>query len=294
MRKRSGTTVLEAWYSKITLEDLEDIADDPDALARLERNVEKAHGKGHEQVFNKLTEPTKGLPRIVDQPPLIFHADKKYVNDKIAAEFFEIYRDTLPAERRMLFDRYQFVDISVKVVGVGSVGTRCLVALLMASPTDPLFLQIKEARRSVLEPWVKGPKVKHNGERIVVGQRLMQAASDIFLGWAKGPRKGRDFYVRQLRDMKMSADIEAMNEVTLANYAELCGLGLARAHDKAGDAAMIAGYLGSKDTFDEAIADYAVAYADQVERDFATFSAAVRNGKLKTDLSPSELTTTLR
>jgi uncharacterized protein (DUF2252 family) len=260
----------------------------------MEKNVEKAHDKGHEQVFNKLTEPTKGLPRIVDQPPLIFHADKKDLNDKIAAEFFEMYRNTLPAERRMLFDRYQFVDVAVKVVGVGSVGTRCLVALLMASPTDPLFLQIKEARRSVLEPWAKGPKVKHNGERIVVGQRLMQAASDIFLGWAKGPRHGRDFYVRQLRDMKISAELESMNEVTLTNYAELCGLGLARAHDKAGDAAMIAGYLGSKDTFDEAIADYAVAYADQVERDFATFSAAVRNGKLKSDLSPSDMSTALR
>jgi hypothetical protein len=146
----------------------------------------------------------------------------------------------------------------------------------------------------VLEPWAKGPKVKHNGERIVVGQRLMQAASDIFLGWAKGPRHGRDFYVRQLRDMKISAELESMNEVTLTNYAELCGLGLARAHDKAGDAAMIAGYLGSKDTFDEAIADYAVAYADQVERDFATFSAAVRNGKLKSDLSPSDMSTALR
>jgi uncharacterized protein (DUF2252 family) len=294
MRKRSGSGVLEAWYSKITMEDLKDIAEDPDALERMEKNVEKAHDKGHEQVFNKLTEPTKGLPRIVDQPPLIFHADKKDLNDKIAAEFFEMYRNTLPAERRMLFDRYQFVDVAVKVVGVGSVGTRCLVALLMASPTDPLFLQIKEARRSVLEPWAKGPKVKHNGERIVVGQRLMQAASDIFLGWAKGPRHGRDFYVRQLRDMKISAELESMNEVTLTNYAELCGLGLARAHDKAGDAAMIAGYLGSKDTFDEAIADYAVAYADQVERDFATFSAAVRNGKLKSDLSPSDMSTALR
>jgi uncharacterized protein (DUF2252 family) len=255
--------------------------------------VEKARGKGHEQVFNKLTEPTKGLPRIVDQPPLIFHPDKKDLNEKIAAEFFKMYRDTLPAERRMLFDRYQFVDVAAKVVGVGSVGTVCLVALLMASPTDPLFLQIKEARRSVLEPWVKGPKVKHNGERIVVGQRLMQSASDIFLGWAKGPRQGRDFYVRQLRDMKISPDLESMSAVTLANFAELCGMGLARAHDKAGDAAMIAGYLGSKDTFDEAIADYAVAYADQVERDFATFTAAVRKGKLKTDLSPSELSTAL-
>jgi hypothetical protein len=148
----------------------------------------------------------------------------------------------------------------------------------------------------VLEPYVKGAKVKHNGERIVVGQRLMQSASDIFLGWSKGPKGNgrRDFYVCQLRDMKISPDIEAMSKSTLKLFAKACGLALARAHDKAGDAAMIAGYLGSKDTFDEALADYAVAYADQVERDHATFSDAVRNGKLKSDLSPSELTTTLR
>jgi uncharacterized protein (DUF2252 family) len=188
------------------------------------------------------------------------------------------------------------VDVAVKVVGVGSVGTRCMIALMMAAPDDPLFLQIKEARGSVLEPYVKGAKVKHNGERIVVGQRLMQSASDIFLGWSKGPKGTgrRDFYVRQLRDMKISPEIELMNKTTLKVFAKACGMALARAHDKAGDAAMIAGYLGNKDTFDEALADYAVAYADQVERDFVTFSDAVRNGKLKSDLSPSELTTTLR
>jgi len=148
----------------------------------------------------------------------------------------------------------------------------------------------------VLEPYVKGAKVKHNGERIVVGQRLMQSASDIFLGWSKGPKGTgmRDYYVRQLRDMKISPNIESMNENTLKIFARACGMGLARAHDKAGDAAMIAGYLGSKDTFDEAVADYAVAYADQVERDFETFGNAVRNGKLQSDLSPSELTTTIR
>ncbi len=295
VRKRAGSGVLEAWYSKITAEDVMEIAsEDPDTVERMERKIDKAGKQGHEQVFNKLTAPTKGLPRIVDQPPLIYHADKKELNDKIAAEFFRMYRHTLAPERRMLFDRYQCVDVALKVVGVGSVGTRCLIALMMAAPDDPLFLQLKEARRSVLEPWVKGAKVKHNGERIVVGQRLMQSASDIFLGWSKGPKGGRDFYVRQLRDMKISPEIEAFSKITMGDYAKLCGMALARAHDKAGDAALIAGYLGSKDTFDEAIADYAVAYADQVERDFDTFSHAIRNGKLKSDLSPSELTTTLR
>lgn len=297
MRKRSGSGVLEAWYSKITAEDLMELTkDDPEALERLENRIEKAQKQGHEQAFNKLTAPGKGLPRIVDQPPLIFHADKKELNEKIALEFFETYRDTLAPERRMLFDRYRLIDVALKVVGVGSVGTRCFISLMMAAPDDPLFLQVKEARPSVLEPYVKGAKIKHNGERIVVGQRLMQSASDIFLGWSKGPKGTgrRDFYVRQLRDMKVSPDLESMSKTTLKIFARACGMALARAHDKAGDAAMIAGYLGSKDTFDEALADYAVAYADQVERDFATFSDAVRNGKLKSDLSPSELTTTIR
>jgi len=297
MRKRSGSGVLEAWYSKITAADLMELTrDEPDALERLENRIEKAQKQGHEQAFNKLTAPSKGLPRIVDQPPLIFHADKRELNEKIALAFFKNYRDTLAPERRMLFDRYQLVDTALKVVGVGSVGTRCFITLLMAAPDDPLFLQVKEARPSVLEPYVKGAKVKHNGERIVVGQRLMQSASDIFLGWSKGPKGTgmRDYYVRQLRDMKISPNIESMNENTLKIFARACGMGLARAHDKAGDAAMIAGYLGSKDTFDEAVADYAVAYADQVERDFETFGNAVRNGKLQSDLSPSELTTTIR
>jgi uncharacterized protein (DUF2252 family) len=181
----------------------------------------------------------------------------------------------------------------MKVVGVGSVGTRCFVALLMAAPDDPLFLQVKEARRSVLEQFTRRAPVAHNGQRVVVGQRLMQSASDIFLGWSRGPR-GRDFYVRQLRDMKIAPDIETMIPSMMRPYATLCGLALARAHDKAGDAAMIAGYLGSKDHFDEAIGDYAVAYADQVERDHAVFVEAVRAGRLKSDLSMSRLEAALR
>jgi hypothetical protein len=156
-----------------------------------------------------------------------------------------------------------------------------------------LFLQIKEARPSVLERYVGGARVKHNGQRIVVGQRLMQSASDIFLGWSRGPG-GRDYYVRQLRDMKVAPAVETITPQVMRIYAALCGLALARAHDKAGDAAMIAGYLGSIDHFDEAIGDYAVAYADQVERDYATFVKAVRSGRLKSDLSPSRLATALR
>jgi uncharacterized protein (DUF2252 family) len=203
------------------------------------------------------------------------------------------YRETLAEERRMLFDRFKFVDMAIKVVGVGSVGTRCFVALFLAASDDPLFLQLKEARPSVLERYTGHSRVAHNGQRVVVGQRLMQAASDIFLGWTRGPR-GRDFYVRQLRDMKLAPDVETQTPQVMRTYATLCRLVLARAHDKAGDTAMIAGYLGSIDHFDEAIGDYAVGYADQVERDYETFVKAVRSGRLKSDLSPSRLATALR
>ena len=207
--------------------------------------------------------------------------------------FLKKYRETLPEERRILFDRFKAVDVALKVVGVGSVGTRCFIVLLLAAPDDPLFLQVKEARPSVLEPYAGKTAVEHNGQRVVVGQRLMQSASDIFLGWSKGPA-GRDFYVRQLRDMKIAPAVESQTPQVMNDYARLCGLALARAHDKAGDAAMIAGYLGNIDHFDQAIGDYAVGYADQVERDFETFVQAVRNGQLKTDVSPSRLETALR
>jgi uncharacterized protein (DUF2252 family) len=184
------------------------------------------------------------------------------------------------------------VDVALKVVGVGSVGTACFVALLLAAPDDPIFLQVKQASPSVLERYTGHPPVAQNGQRVVVGQRLMQSASDIFLGWSRGPQ-GRDFYVRQLRDVKIAPDIESQTPRVMRAYATLCGLTLARAHDKAGDAAMIAGYLGSSDKFDRAIGDYAVAYADQVERDYATFVKAVGSGRLKSDVSPDGVATAL-
>jgi uncharacterized protein (DUF2252 family) len=179
-------------------------------------------------------------------------------------------------------ERYRPEDVAVKVVGVGSVGTRCFVSLYLADDDDPLFLQTKEARRSVLETPTGKSRYSHQGERVVNGQRLMQAASDIFLGWLRVP-DGRDYYVRQLRDMKVAAEIETFRPKTLASYATMCGWALARAHAKAGDAAMIAGYLGKNDRLGDALALYAKAYADQVERDFAAFKKAIRSGHLKTD-----------
>jgi uncharacterized protein (DUF2252 family) len=295
MRKRANTSVLEAWYSRVTLADVQALAanvgDTVEVGARVKKKLAEARKQTHEHVFHSLTTPSRGLPRIVDQPPLIYHS--QLLNERDVAVVLKQYRETLAEERRMLFDRFKLVDSAFKVVGVGSVGTRCVVMLLLAAPDDPLFLQFKEARPSVLERYTGHARVPHNGQRVVVGQRLMQSASDIFLGWCRGPR-GRDAYVRQLRDMKVSADIETQPPKIMHAYATLCGLTLARAHDKAGDAAMIAGYLGSSDQFDEAIGDYAVAYADEVERDYRTFVRAVRSGRLKTDVSPSRLETALR
>jgi uncharacterized protein (DUF2252 family) len=292
---RASAGFLEAWYSRLSLEDLRElVGTDPDTTRRIRRKIAEARKQTHEHVYNRLTAPSKkGLSRIVDQPPLLYHVTKSVVNERAIDAFLRRYRETLEEDRRMLLDRYKLIDVALKVVGVGSVGTRCFVALFLGAPDDPLFLQIKEARPSVLERYTGHKPVPHNGQRVVVGQRLMQAASDIFLGWSRGPR-GRDFYVRQLRDMKIAPDIETQTPHVMGSYARFCGLALARAHAKAGDAAMIAGYLGNLDHFDQAIGDYAEAYADQIEHDYETFAKAVRSGRLKSDLSPSRLATALR
>ncbi len=293
MRANAGRGVLEGWYARITLEDIPALAGDEAGLrARFDKKVAKARMQTHERVFDKLTAPgPDGLPRIADQPPLLYHSPE--VTGKVAGAFFKAYRETLAEERRLLFDRFTYVDTVLKVVGVGSVGTRCLVSLFLAAPDDPLFLQIKEARRSVLEPYLGRAKIAHHGQRIVAGQRLLQSASDIFLGWANGPGGGRDFYVRQLRDMKAAPEVETQTPRLMRGHATVCGMALARAHAKAGDAAKIAGYLGGSDKFDRAVGDYAVAYADQVERDYAAFTNAVSNGRLKGDLGEDELATAL-
>jgi uncharacterized protein (DUF2252 family) len=293
MHARADATILEGWYSRTSAKEVTKISEKiTGTSARIRKRRAEAHKRTGEQVFHKLTaQDRNGLSRIVDQPPLLYHT--KDVSDKSVRAFFAGYRSTLPAERRFLFDRFTYVDAAIKVVGVGSVGTFCFVALFLAAPGDPLFLQVKEAGPSVLQGRAGGKRAANNGQRVVEGQRLIQSASDIFLGWAKGP-KGRNFYVRQLRDMKVSAEVETMSPKVMNFYASLCGMALARAHNKAGDAAMIAGYLGKSDEFDQAIGDYAVAYADQVERDYATFVKAARDGRLKSDLGKSELAELLR
>ena len=195
------------------------------------------------------------------------------------------YRDTLPEDRRVLLDGYRFVDAALKVVGVGSVGTRAFVVLMLGRDSgDPLFLQAKEAQRSVLEPYAEASAFENQGERVVQGQRLTQAASDILLGWVKATGidgKQRDFYVRQLWDQKGSAKVENMDARALTTYAEICGTTLAHAHARSGDRIAIASYLGKSDTFDKAIAAFAEAYADQNERDYEALKAAVDDGRIE-------------
>ena len=190
------------------------------------------------------------------------------------------YRESLPDDRRVLLDRYEIKDFAMKVVGVGSVGTFCAVALLMASEKDPLFLQIKEARPSVLEAYAGKSIYPNDGQRIVAGYRLIQAASDIFLGWTKG-KLGRHYYVRQLRDMKLGAQHELFTPSFMVEYAEVCGWALAQSHARSGEPATISGYLGNTDRFDRAIAAFAAAYADQSERDHAVLKKAARSGRVE-------------
>jgi uncharacterized protein (DUF2252 family) len=231
-------------------------------------------------VYNKIATHQNGAVRIVDEPPLLFHVDADLKEHGQA--FLRRYSATLREDYRVLFDRFRLADAALKVVGVGSVGTRCYIVLLLDEHDAPLFLQIKEACASVLEQHHGPSPWKQNGERVVAGQRLMQAASDIFLGWARGPT-GRDFYVRQLRDLKLSAQLERYDPTMFTLYVELCGQALARAHAKAGQAPTIAGYLGKSPAFDEAITKYAVGYADQVERDYETFRTAARDGIIATE-----------
>ena len=253
-----------------------------DMSARLSKKQKQARSQTSEAVIPKLTAVENGLRKIKDSPPVIYHFHEFSRNfDKRNAKFLEDYKNSLQMDRRHLYERYQWQDSAIKVVGVGSVGTRCYLSLFLADEDDVLFLQVKEARRSVLESPHGKSRYAHQGVRVVEGLRLMQAASDIFLGWSR--TENHDYYLRQFRDMKVSAEIETFKPGTLVGYASLCGWALARAHSKAGGAAEIAGYLGSSDRFDDALARYSEAYANQAELDFRTFQAAIRSGRLSTE-----------
>jgi len=280
MREYAHMRNLEVWYSRMDAEVFIEEAKTASAKKRWKRIEKDARLQTAEHIFPKIADVVNGRTRIVDHPPLVYHARQSDIVQKHVTQMFHAYRETLPAERRVILDRYHIIDVARKVVGVGSVGTRCAVALLMAGEHDPMLLQFKEALPSVLEPYAGKSRYSNHGERVVTGQRMLQSASDVFLGWTRD-EEGRSYYFRQLRDMKMKIDLDNMTKTDWLEYVEICGWTLARAHARTGDAAMIGGYLGSSEKFDSALAKFAVSYANQADRDHSTLVKAIRAGRLK-------------
>lgn len=285
---------LELWHDIVTFERMVETAATDEGKLLVKKTMEKAAGRTHESMLEKMAILKDGRWCIQDAPPALFHPggpnsllgkDQKWSNTeqwrgKLAAAF-DAYLQTLAPERRKLIEQFELHDIAFKVVGVGSVGTFCLIMLFVDSHGKPLFLQVKEARQSVISRYANGPDPSHQGARVVSGQRLLQAASDSFLGWTTGPAQ-REFYFRQLRDMKVSAEVERMNSTILQGYARICAWALARAHAKAsGQAVEIAAYLGSGGRFGDALVEYAFAYARQNQKDYDAFMRACRTGKLE-------------
>jgi uncharacterized protein (DUF2252 family) len=281
MAEFSQLKTLELWYRSLSAGEL--LGGLPPKLRkrvvkRIEREQAKSRG---EEMFPKLAEMRGNVHVIKDQLPTIFHAEghppgevQQVVRDALAA-----YRETLPSAYHALLDRFELRDAAVKVVGVGSVGTHCSVLLFTAGDADPLFLQIKEARPSVLEPYAGTSVFPNQGQRVVDGYRRMQPASDMFLGWSRGPK--RDFFIRQLRDMKLRPMVETFGQVEMEFYATWCGKALALSHARSGNSAMISGYMGRSDALDKAIAAFAMAYANQNEKDHAALARAIRKGTVK-------------
>jgi uncharacterized protein (DUF2252 family) len=300
MRRLADLGNLEVWYTKMdvpTIAERWGAAAGKKEEAAFRRSLAKTQAKDRMRALSKLTREVDGELRIVSEPPLIVPIEELFPGEeaKIEAGVQEIladYRDTLPEDRQVLLDSYRFVHAAMKVVGVGSVGTRAWIALLLGRDEgDPLFLQIKEAQRSVLEPYAEPSAFANQGERVVQGQRLVQAASDILLGWveAKGlDGETRDYYVRQLWDQKGSAKVERMDPAALTAYAQICGTTLAHAHARSGDRIAIAAYLGKGDTFDKAIAAFSETYADQNESDYAALKAAADNGRIEVAEVPAD------
>ena len=283
MRKYGALSPLEIWYAIIDSELLIRTAPDAATRRRRERFERKARARTGDRLLGRLLVERGGRLRFREQPPTIVHLPRNGALERQFRKVLERYPESLARDRRQLLWHYRFAEIAFKVVGVGSVGTRCAVALYLSESGDPLVLQVKEAVPSVLAPYAGASRFAHEGERVVVGQRLMQCASDIFLGWARDD-DGRHYYVRQLRDMKTSVPLEALKGPVLHNFADMCGWALARAHAKAGNAARISGYLGSSERMDEAIADFAERYADQCERDYEIFKRAIRAGSIPVEL----------
>ena len=295
MRAFASQSNLEVWYARLDVESVmgEVEAEDPKAVKQVRKGVDKARSKDSLRALEKLTEVVDGELRIRSEPPLLVPGEE-LVGEGESRDIGELltgvldsYRDSLAADRQHLLDGYTMRHIARKVVGVGSVGTRAWVVLLTGGDdSDPLFLQAKEAAASVLEPYAGASRFKNHGRRVVEGQRLMQAASDIFLGWCPAvgiDGRQRDFYVRQLWDWKRSAEVESMTRRGLDVYARMCGWTLARAHARSGDRVAIAAYLGAGDSFDTAIAEFSELYADQSERDHAALLAAIDSGQIEAE-----------
>jgi uncharacterized protein (DUF2252 family) len=287
MAKYAAQRTLDLWYAQATLAQIAAAAPKKKDQKRISKAAAKARSKDSLKALTKLAEHVDGKYRIKSQAPLLLplrdlktsmHPDE--LREQVTGSL-ESYRNTLADNRRVLFDRFELVDIALKVVGVGSVGTRCMIVLFQGrDEDDPLFLQIKEAEAAVLEDQLPKSTYEEHGERVVRGQRLMQASSDIFLGWETVPDE-HHYYWRQFHDMKGSADVAKMNARRLGNYATLCGMTLAHAHARSADAIAIAGYLGSGDSFDKAVTKFAFTYADQNDRDYAAFIAAIDNGQIE-------------
>jgi len=282
MREFAKMGALDLWYYSIDVEAWLEQIEDETAKARSKKRFAKARDRNVlDEDFPELVTFEGGTHRIRDNPPLIYHlqGEDEAVLEARVREAFERYRATLAEDKRLLLDRYEFKDIAMKVVGVGSVGNRCSIILMMGGADDPLFLQVKEARASVLEPYAGQSIYPNHGQRVAMGQRLMQSSTDIFLGWTE-TEKGH-FYIRQMRDMKVKPLVELFGPALMNQYAEMAAWALASAHARSGDAAKIAGYLGKKEDFDEALADFAEAYADQNEKDYKALVQAVQKGRLE-------------
>jgi uncharacterized protein (DUF2252 family) len=295
MRTFAGMTNLDVWYAHADLEQIRaELDSELKARQRktFDRGIAKAKSRDSMQEVAKLTRMVDGQPRIIAQPPVLVPASDLLPSDVDRATFEKWiqdllgkYRRTLETDRKYLLEQYEYCDLARKVVGVGSVGTRCWIVLMLGKDeSDPLFLQVKEAEASVLSRFVGASKYANDGQRVVAGQRLMQATSDIFLGWQRVAEgvdgQPHDYYVRQLRDWKFSLDIAAMIPRGMRMYGEICGWTLARAHARSGDRIAIASYLGTGDVFDKAVAQFAVAYADQNEKDHDALVQAVKSGRI--------------
>jgi len=293
MKQFAEGTTLDTWYSHLSVDDVATFYRDEGKkkkARKAERITKKARSKNSLQALSKLAERVEGTYRIKSNPPVLVplrDATNIATPDELeeaARRSFGTYRDSLRPDRRVLLDKYRPIDVALKVVGVGSVGTRCMILLLEGrDEQDPLFLQIKEAGPSALQAFVPASPYGNHGERVVQGQRLMQASSDIFLGWSPS-HSGHDYYWRQLRDWKRSFDVDKAGVNDLDRYAELCGWTLARSHARSGDPVAIDGYLGGSSTFDEAITEFADNYADQNESDYRAFADAIDRGDLEANL----------